>query len=312
MIRLQQFFNEIPVFFILAFTGYVLVKTNILNNSAVKGISGTLMYAAMPALIFSSFIKDINRDIFKDFTQAFVIIAIVYIFFIGFAALVYRNDKTGQAAIGKLSMVFSNCAFMGIPVIQSLFGNEGIIYASIFILFYNIFLWTYAIKLYDPRLEVKKNYLSVIVNPGILSMAAGFIIGFFEITMPYFIIKTTELMGSLTTPAAMLIVGAMFAQKSMLASFKSMAIIKISLIRLILIPAALISIFKILNMTGLHIYVMIILSAMPVATTVAIMAEQYNKEKSFAAGAVGYSTILSVITLPVIYYFLDKLFLNIP
>lgn len=312
MIRLQHFFNEIPVFFILALTGYVLVKIRILNDSAVKGISGTLMYAAMPALIFSSFVKDISPDIFIDFAEAFVITAAVYLFFIAFAALIYMNKKTGQAAIGKLSIVFSNCAFMGIPVIQSLFGSEGIIYTSIFILFYNIFLWTYAIKLYDSRLDVKKNYFSAILNPGIIAMAAGFLIGFFEIPMPYFILKTTDLLGSLTTPAAMLIVGAMFAQKSMLASFKSLVILKISLIRLILIPVVLTAVFWALNITGLHVNVIIILSAMPVATTVAIMAEQYNKEPSLAAGAVGYSTILSVITVPVIYYFLDKLFLNMP
>ena len=139
-------------------------------------------------------------------------------------------------------------------------------------------------------------------------VALSFLTAVLGIEIPYIIIKPVEALGSLTTPLAMIIVGALFAGKPFKHTFVNKYINLVSVIRLILIPAFLILIFKALDLSGIHINVIVILSAMPVATAVAIFAEEFDAMPVFAAGVVGHSTIFSIITIPFFYYILKVLF----
>jgi malate permease and related proteins len=304
MPELKSFFMEIPVLLILAAAGFVLYKTRLIDPAVLKGISGIVIYFAMPSSILLSFIDDINKNIFRNFAETFLISGLIYLFFIGVSAAIFRK-KNDESIISKLSLVFSNCAFIGIPIISSLFGQEGIIYTSIFILYYNIFIWTYGVKLLHSGEKTKKSFLKVLLNPGIIAMCLGFIFAFLELELPYFIERSVRLASSLTTPMAMILVGAMFAGKSLKDIFLNRKINLISFVRLLLIPVFLIFVFKLLGLSGTHIKVIVILAAMPVATTVAILAEQYNKAPSFASGIIGYSTLLSVLTVPIVFYLLN-------
>jgi malate permease and related proteins len=304
MPELKSFFMEIPVLLILAAAGFVLYKMRLIDPVVLKGISGIVIYFAMPSSILISFIEDINKDIFRNFAETFLISGLIYIFFMAVSTVIF-SKKNDESIIAKLSLVFSNCAFIGIPIISSLFGQEGIVYTSIFILYYNIFIWTYGVKLLQSGEKKGKGFLKVLLNPGIIAMCLGFIFAFFGFELPYYIERSVRLAASLTTPLAMILVGAMFAGMSLKEIFLNKKINLISFIRLLLIPIFLIFVFKLIGLSGTHIKVMVILAAMPVATTVAILAEQFNRAPSFASGIIGYSTLLSVLTVPVVFYLLN-------
>jgi len=308
MDELTPYFNEMPVFIVLAIAGYILRKIKILDSQVLNGFSGTLVYVALPSLLYVSFVKDINMDIFSDFTEAVILTGAVYIFLAGISTFVFRKKRTKEVQIVKLSIVFSNCAFVGIPIVSSLYGKEGIIYTSIFILFYNIFIWTYAIKVLNADKDSKGNTIKILKNPGVAAIIFGFLTALSGYEIPYVIIRPIEVLGGLTTPLAMIIVGALFAGKPFKRTFFDKYINLVSFTRLILIPAFLIFLFKALGFSGTHINVIVILSAMPVATAVAIFAEEFDATPVFAAGVVGHLTIISIITIPVFYYLLNVLF----
>jgi len=308
MTELRAFFNEIPTLLILVLVGFILYKGRLIGSEAIKGFSGTLIYVAMPLLILDSFTKNLDRDILRDFSEAILISAAVYAFQILIATAVMKRNKSDEAVIIKLSLSFSNCAFLGIPVAASLFGGEGVVFASIYNLFFNILLWTYAVKIIHGDVKLRKGAIRLFLNPGILSVIIGLGLILSGLTLPSVIEKPVGMIGSLTTPLAMIIIGALFAQKPMKSVFRTGKIYLISLARLILIPVSLIFIFSAAGFSGTHIEVIVILAAMPVATTIAILAEQYDKAPVFASGVVMHSTLASLFTIPLIYYLLNIVF----
>lgn len=299
--------KQIISLFMVILIGFYGGKKNIINDTFSNGLSKLLLEITTPLLIISSFgftfTASIKASVIKSFIYGIIIFILTPLLI---RPLLIKTDIKRRNIL-QFSLVFSNCGFMGFPIAQSLFGNEGVIYTSVFNMIFNIFLWTYGIMLFNDTNKsdgIKIKELSkVLKNPGIISAEVGLIIMIFSIKIPSMLLDTMKMVGGLTTPISMLIIGSLLSRTDLKKLFKYGSLYYGSFIKLFIIPIALYLVSKLIKDNSLVIKTFILLQAMPAGAMTTLFAENFNKEKEYSALIVSSSTLLSVITIPLIIKF---------
>ena len=224
-------------------------------------------------------------------------------FYLFCSKIFYQKIAHSQRLILQYATICSNAGFLGLPIIGSLYGAEGTLYASIALIPLRIFMWSAGLSLFTvtDRHSVFRNLLK---HPCIIAVWIGFLVMIFP--LPEFLSKTVALVGNCTTTTSMLIIGSLLSEIKPSDLWKP-SIVWYSFIRLLLIPFLLIFILNLLPVSPLVRNVTVVLSAMPAASTSAILAAKYNQDAAYASQIIFFSTCLSLITLPVIYFLISLL-----
>ena len=147
----QIIINQIIILFLLMIVGGYARKKGLLNDNLADGLSGILMYLALPALIVSSFIFEFSSYMLRN---AFLVLGIsvfvhaILLLLNKIAFIRYRFDKRN---VLTFSGIFPNAGFMGLPLIYAIFGQIGVFYASIFMVPYQILFWTYGQEMFREK-----------------------------------------------------------------------------------------------------------------------------------------------------------------
>lgn len=296
---LNTVIEQIVSLFLIALLGFYGRKKNIIDEALSNGLSRLLLQITLPLLIISSFCVTYNSSMGNNIIKAFIYGLVIYIVTPLLIKLLLFKTEKRKKNILQFALVFSNCGFMGFPLAESVFGHDGVIYTSIFNMFFSFFIWTYGVMLFSEVTDFSQ-IKKVLKNPGIISVFIGLIIFIFSIKIPAVILNTLKTVGGLTTPVSMLIIGSMLASVNFKKAVKDMSLYYGSLIKLLLIPAFLYLLSVFFNEKSIVIKVFILLQAMPAAATTSLFSESYNKEKEYSALIVSFSTLLSVFTIPLI------------
>lgn len=300
---LNSVINEIISLFLVALLGFYCGKKNIINEEFSNGLSRLLLDVTTPLLIIASFSFNysptIEENIFKGFIYSFAIFILTPLLV---SPLLKKIEKSKRNIL-QFALVFSNCGFMGFPLAKSVFGDEGVIYASIFNMVFNIFVWTYGVMLFS---EVKDfdGIKKLIKNPGILASIIGIIIMVFSIKLPLVLLDSIKMVGGITTPLSMLIIGSLLARAQIKKLIVDACLYYTSLIKLIIIPAVLYLTSILFKENTIVIKTLILMVAMPAGAMTTLFAEKFNSNKEYSALIVSFTTILSVITIPIIIKYL--------
>lgn len=287
---------------IVALIGFYGGKKKIIDENMSNGLTRIMLELSVPLLIISSFSFNYTPEIAVNVKKAFIYSIIIYILTPLFVkTLLYRVDK-GKRMILQFAMVFSNCGFMGFPLADSVFGAEGVIYASIFNMFFNLTLWTYGIMLFSDVKDFKEAK-KVLKNPGIISALIGLLVMVLSIKIPPVVLNTMKMVGGLTTPLSMLIVGSLLSRTDFKKYIKDISVYYGSFLKLILIPVILFWISSLFKERSMVMKTLILMQAMPAATMTSIFAERFNKNREYSAFIVSFSTLLCVVTIPLIIKF---------
>lgn len=289
--------------FIIILVGVYANKKGIITNNLNKGLTDILIKIALPFMIISSFMftydDTIKSNVLKTFYYslgAYTAMGAISFFML----LPIKNDKR---IVLHFANIFVNTGYVGFPVLNSIFGAEGIIYGSIFNLFFVIFVWTYGIILYKGNLE--KNYLksevvSLLFNPSIIAVIIGIFIMVLDIKIEGALLHSIKNIGSITGPLSMLIIGVILSNVKIKQHLKDWTIYYGIAIKLLVIPAIIYFLSLMTGDSSKAVYSVIIMTAMPASAMTSILAESYNKEKEFAAIIVSATTLISLITVPLL------------
>lgn len=306
MAALEQVF----VLFLLIIVGYVTKKLNIITNEINHGVSNLVLYVALPAFLITAMNFSFSPDVLAKSGKLAIISACIYALVIGISYWVPRLlDIKGQIRdIYQFVIVFSNVGFMGYPIVKAILGDEGVFYAAIYNLPFNVLIWTIGIhflirdskrknnsnnkkKLIDPK---------IFINPGVISIIIGFSLFLFSIELPYAIYRPLEMLGNLTTPLSMLFIGFILADVKTGEIFTDKRVFILSAIRLLVLPITAFIILSLVGLKGYLIAIPVIITAMPGAANSAIMASKFGNDYEFASKAVFISTLFSIGTIPLI------------
>ncbi|WP_196048960.1 AEC family transporter [Clostridium saudiense] len=295
--------NGVISLFLIILVGVYAAKKRIITKEINKGLINILLKITLPCLVVSSFIFDLSDELKDNIIRCFIYSPLVLIISIVISYILLIPIKGEKKIIIQFANVFSNCGFIGFPIVFSIYGNEGVIYASIFNLFFTAFLWTYGVILFNGKMK-REDIKKVLLNPAIVAVFIGLIIMIFGFDIPSVLSSTLDLVGNMTSPLSMIIVGVILGNAKIISYLKDKTIYYSAFLKLIIMPCILILISKLLKDTSLVIKTLIIVTAMPAAAMTSILAESFDKESEYSAVIVFITTLFSVITFPILLNFI--------
>jgi len=222
--------------------------------------------------------------------------------------------KSGDSIIFKSHSLFGNIIFLGFPLISSLYGEEGLLYAGMFQVVSNIFLWTVGVIILNQgnNKSLKKNLLHIL-NPNTIAVVIGFTMFLFSLKLPQFLLKPLGGLGDSNTYLSMVYIGAILYFTNIKMLFNNKLVYLMSFNRLMLVPAIMFFLFIAINsllpfkIDSLVINVLILQAAMPCMVNIVIMAKIFGADDNLATANVFISTLLCIFTLPLILLLLGSL-----
>mgnify|MGYP004504130367 FL=1 len=295
-------FQTMLKLFLLLVLGFVLFKCHIFDEYTNKKISALIVNVASPMLIISSIagVEGNNKSI------VFLMIGAGILMYIGFIILgkiinrIFPFPKKDWP-VYECMVVFANTGFMGYPVLLDVFGQEAVFYASLIHMAFNFFVYTYAIMCLTKGddSEFKLNFKQLL-TPGIILIFVGIFIYLFDIQLPSVLMDTINSVGSLTAPLSMMMIGSSLAVYPIKDSFTDWRSYVFAFVRLMIVPFVTMIMCRLLHIDAYYANITIITNAMPVGTMVLMLATQYNANVKIVTRNIVVSTLLSVITIPIV------------
>lgn len=292
---------------IIAIIGIVLAKVSILTADVRKKLASMLIYVIAPLYVIKSFQLEYSDDILKTMGIVAAIAFCIILLGLALGRILWRNKGIKKAQVLTHASGFMNCAFIGFPIINSIYGEIGILYASVYVLAFQIFLWTLGVMIFSGK--ASKWYKSFL-QPGIIGVIIGLTLFVLQIKLPTFLYNSFDMVGSMTPPLAMLIIGAFLSEIDIIHSLKDFPTYAVAFFRLLFAPALVLGVLLLLGFKpedGVFFGAAIILAGMPSATNTVLFATTYDADAKYSASVVAISTILSVFTIPLWLYIIGLL-----
>lgn len=296
------------ILFLLIVIGYATRKRKIITDELIKGFSEFVLKITLPMFIIVSMDKEFSKDKIV-FSGLILFISIFTYLFKIFLSRIFINNTDAldiQKGVYRALIIFSNAGFMGFPIAYTIYGDDGIFYAAMLNIAYNVLIWTYGVRLLSTSEGVEGGFKKLISNPGIFSVLIGLVIFLTPLTLPKLLLQPMEMVGSMTTPLAMIVVGGILGGTPIGNAFKNRKLIIASLIRLLLIPLFLLVVLLPFNLPKIVIGITVIIDAMPCAANVAIFARKCGADYSLASQGVFLSTLMNIITTPFVLFIFIK------
>jgi len=328
---------NVAILFIMMIPGVILKKCNLVDGSFGKGISNLVLYIAQPLLIVYAYVSCESKlsEIWVNVVMVFILSIVAHIIFAVVAMLLFKKTVESRAKMLRFATIFSNAAFMGIPLIESILGGEAAIYASIYNITFNLFLWTLGVHLCtrnsgedmdgdgdsdltDSLISAKKNIsseislLKVALHPvtlasviGVILLAFGVNITVLEAAGLGIISECLFMIKNLVAPLSMVVIGLRLAEISFKGIFKDKDMYIFLILRHALLPLAVVAVTRLLMLVNVPIsetslLVVTILASAPAASSATMFAEKYDCDAGYVSKLVTVSTILSIVTMPLV------------
>jgi len=276
--------------------GVFLARKGWFSENTQNEVSKLMLMVVIPCQIIVSMPKERSADVLQRFATAGTAMLAAYIVVILVGRFFFRKQKADTRAVLQYAIIYGNHGFMGLPLVQSVFGEEAVIYAAISIVLFNILTWTHGITLMGKTGQ--KLSPKAIINPGTVSFAIGMILFLTETPLPVSVNGAVKSLGSMLTPLAMVLVGAQMSKVNPLTVLKDWRLYAVSFLRLLVFPGLLMLALCPFHLEPILYTSVVVLFACPSAASVSTFTQMYQRDTEMAAKAVLQSTLFSIVTLP--------------
>lgn len=283
--------------FLLVAAGVILRKMGILPDSAKQVLTDLVIDLILPCNIISSFLIEFNLDILKGFAVILLIATLIQFGCLIIANTFYNKEPDRRKKVLQYGTVCSNAGFMGNPIAEGVYGAEGLMYASIFLVPQRIVMWSAGVSYFTESPDRKTVVKKVLTHPCIVAVYIGLFFMITQISMPVFLENTIRNVGGCTTAVSMILIGTILAEVKA-GSILDKGIMKYTLIRLFFIPFLVFICCRLFPVRPMISGVSVLLTGMPAGSTTAILAAKYDGDYIFATKCVVVTTLLSLVTIP--------------
>ncbi len=324
MIDISILFSKVALLLLMVIPGYLMAKANLSPKGLCKGLANLILYAAQPALIIKGYIREYDPNVMERALQVLIYALLTHLIFIALAFLVFRNGDIARRRVLRFATVFTNAGYMGIPLICAIFGDEYAIYASIYVIIFNVFCWSLGAYIYSDD----KKYISfrkMFFNPASIATYIGLLFFLTPLNrlvaplgeshaladilraIPYDLIDGLQ---ATVAPLSMLLIGLRLAEVKFQGVFKDKQMYFYLALRLLISPALVWGIMRLCMLVGILndgvvLTVILLSAATPAATATTMFAEKYDGDSVYASQLVSISTVLSLITMPTVALLLN-------
>ncbi|MEK4189932.1 AEC family transporter [Paenibacillus sp. FSL L8-0494] len=291
--------TQILILFGLMAIGFIANKRGILDESSDRSFSKLIINIAIPATIISSSIGQ-NMDNKMEAMTVFAVAMAVFIITPIFGRFFVKKLKMNKTY--EIMLVYSNLGFMGIPIISSIYGESAIFYVSIYMMLFNISLFSYGISIIQKDDASRVGIFINLINPGIISAILGLVIFILDIPVPLPLVKLLATIGSVTTPLAMIVIGSTLAAVSIRDVIKDKTLYQFTFLKIVLIPGVLWFILQFFIHDAMILGIAVILTSLPTAGNVSMLCLEYDGDVELVTKGIFMSTIFSLVTIPVLLF----------
>lgn len=316
----------IPVFikmselFLIIIIGYIAAKVKILGPNVKAALSKVIINISMPCTILSSVMNSENLPSRSEVAVILLVAFSTYIvlFLLAKGTSFILRLKGRQKGAAEFGIMFSNVAFIGFPVTNAVLGPESAFYTSIFNMPFSVLCYSLGIAMLSGY-SIKEKMKSVseseestfrffigrigrlILTPAMIAAILCIIMGVSGFQGPDFLADTFDILGGITTPGALLVIGAALAEMPFKEMFSNVKAYLFAIIQVVVTP--LVMYFIYLPVCGDNAMLLgetVIISAMPVATAGTMLCVEYGGDEKFMAQITFITTLSTVITIPLL------------
>lgn len=296
--NLNQLYNLQFVMFAELLCGYLLCRFRILKASDRGVLSKAVVWLFFPASIINAFQMELDAKVMAGFASILIVSVLIQLFCIIIAAFAFNHKDAARKPVLQFGTVCSNAGFLGNAVAEGLYGQEGLMFGQIYLIPLRIAMWSAGVSYFEKGNSLSEVIRKVLTHPCIIAVIIGLARMITGIQFPAALDSTLSSLGKCATPLIMVFLG-MVTYDSGFKGLLNKDTLEYALIRLVLIPLAVLLAVKAARIEPLIASLSVILCAMPAGTTTALLAEQYGGDVHFAADCIVLTTLLSLAVLPV-------------
>ena len=323
---------NVLILFIMMLPGVIMKKCKLSPDGFGKGLSNLVLYIAQPALVFLAYVREFDKEILINSVWIILFAVITHVIFAVVALFLFNNAADAKRRMLRFATIFSNAAFMGIPLIGAVLGDDALIYASVYNIVFNLFLWSLGVNICTaPAKEVdtvgiekhevaigehhKSSLLKAVLHPVTIAAALGLVFFFTPLNrylndsnyIGGLVADSFSMLKALVAPLSMLVIGLRLADMDLRGFFNDKYLYLFLALRHFVLPLAVGLIVRLFMLLPVPIgndvlNVVIILACAPSASSATMFAEMYDCDSAYVSKLVAVSTILCIATMPAVIF----------
>lgn len=315
----QKLLTIVGILFLIMAVGYICRRIGIIDDAASKRFSRLIVSLGQPMMIVGALIaKDFSLPLLKEGLFYTAIGFIIHPIFALIAIPASRPFRAlDERKISTFATIFTNCGFIGFPILEAVFPGKGAFYGAFFVIGFHLYIWTLGIVILSRgRDDIKLTPKKALVNYGTIPCAIGLGLYLLKGILPESAMSASSLLprfcnylGDLCMPISVLITGSLLATQGIKRLLLNKRLYYFNFVKLICTPLLVCLLTKLVTLGMADSYSIIlfctVIAALPSAATVTMLSELYDLDSGFAAQTVGSSSVLSLGTLPLIYFLAD-------
>jgi len=296
--------QQMGVICILVLIGVYLYNKKIIDGSNSQKLSAIVVDVCNPALIMASILSGNITATRSDLITAIYLGAAFYLLLVilGFVIPRVLKSEPANRKFYNLITVYTNTGFLGIPIAKAILPDNAIIYVIVINVFYSLLFYTHGMAVLHSGIDKntgikRKNPLLSILNPGTVMAILSLVVFWFDLTPPPIIANTIQYIGNATVFLSMALLGVSIARSSFFKSFKNIKIWFYIVLRMIIVPVAIVLVMKLLSFDNDAILALCLMAAVPAGSLPMIQAEKMGLDTELLSSSIAMTTFISIFSI---------------
>lgn len=289
------------VLFIIVVLGYALCKLGYMGEDFDRKLSSIVVDVTCPLLILSSVMGESlpDRTLILPLLGVGFLTYVLLLVFGFFVPRLIAADRDDQGMIG-FALMFANVGFIGYPIVSSIFGAKAVFYAALLNMPNTFFIFTAGVMLVKGEYSVRKLNLKLLFSPAMIAAFVAALLVAFDVHTPEIVARPVTMVGNITVPAALMIIGSSMARLPLHDIIGSPKVYVASVVRLGVVPLSLYFLFKVCGVSDIVNEINMVVIAMPVASFGTMFCMKYGRNPALMTEMTFITTVGSIFTIPLI------------
>lgn len=285
--------------FALMLTGAVLKKRGVIDEAGKRCLSDLCINIVIPCNIFKSCLIQFNMDILRSCRLLLLSAVLMQVLCLLLNRCLFERYDSQRKKVLQYCTIVPMSGFLGNPIAEGIYDQVGVLYTSIFLIPMRIVMWSMGTSYFvaGEGTDKKKVLKNVLTHPCLVAIYLGILCMVTQIQLPSVITETVRYIGNCNSALSMFIVGTILTDVPLRSIFSRDTVL-FSVLRLGLLPAAALGLGLLLGLETAPLGVSVLMTGMPAGATAAIFAAKYGSDAPFATRCVVFTTLLSMVTLP--------------
>lgn len=288
---------QVTIFTLVA-VGYFIKRIHLLGKEGQKSVTDLVVNVVLPCNIVTSFLTKPTADTWRDCLLIFVISLLIQLFAVAYGRISYRGIPEAHRKCVQYGIICSNAGFLGNPIAEGLYGAEGLMLASIYLIPQRVMMWSAGLSIYTRSMSRRETLKKVLTHPCVAACVIGMVLMFGGISLPEVILTPLQTIGRCNTALSMMVIGMILGDMD-LKTLLDRTVVRYTAERLVLIPLLIYAVCTLLGFDRIVTGLSVILAAMPAGAMTSMLAAKYDVAPDFATKMVVFSTLCSIPTIAV-------------